>query len=100
MSGKTYVPAVDLGSLVGATAHYLRRSVQRRPAEGVQQRLPVEDVGEAEVGDLGAALLVQQDVFQLQVPVADVVLQKGGKDKLKLNTIMSDVRKSVLCTAN
>jgi len=75
MSGKTYVPAVDLGSLVGAAAHNLRRGVQRRPAEGVQQRLPVEDVGEAEVGDLGAALLVQQDVLQLQVPVADVVLQ-------------------------
>ncbi len=79
MSGKTYVPAVDLGSLVGATAHNLRRGVQRRPAEGVQQRLPVEDVGEAEVGNLGAALLVQQDVFQLQVPVADVVLQKRRK---------------------
>jgi hypothetical protein len=58
MSGKTYVPAVDLGSLVGAAAHNLRRSVQRRPAKGVQQRLPVKDVGEAKVGYLGAALLV------------------------------------------
>ena len=72
------LPAVHLWSLVGTAPDDLWRSVEWTAAEGIQQVLPVEHVGEAKVGDLGATPLVQQDVLQLQVPVTDVVLQRKG----------------------
>ena len=68
-------PAVNLRPPVRATSHYLRGGVERGAAEGAEEVRVVEHVGQPEVCYLGAAVLVQQNVLQLEVSVADVVLQ-------------------------
>lgn len=85
---RSSLPAVDLWALVGAASHNLRGGVQRTAAEGVQQVLPVEYVGEAEICDFGAAVLVQEDVLQLQVSVANVVLHR----KRRISTMQISCR--------
>ena len=55
--------------------HYFWRRVERTAAECLQQIL-AKNVGEAKVGYFCAAVFVKQNVFQLQVPVADVVLKR------------------------
>ena len=51
------------------------RSIERAAAESLQQ-IFAKNVGEAKVGYFCAAVFVKQNVFQLQVPVADVVLKR------------------------
>ena len=70
-------PAVNLRPPVRATSHDLRGGVQRGAAEGAEEVRVVEHVGQTEVCYLGAAVLVQQDVLQLEVSVTDIVLKNG-----------------------
>ena len=55
--------------------HYFWRRVERTAAECLQQ-IFAKNVGEAKVGYFCPAVLVQQNVFQLQVSMADVVLKE------------------------
>ena len=51
------------------------RSIERAAAESLQQ-IFAKNVGEAKVGYFRSAVFVEQNVFQLEVSVADVVLKR------------------------
>lgn len=55
---------------VALVEEHLGRQVLRRPAQCVSARLTV--LGETEICELQVALLVNQDVFRLQISVDDV----------------------------
>ena len=63
--------------------HYFWRRVERTAAECLQQ-IFAKNVGEAKVGYFRSAVFVEQNVFQLEISVADVVLKKCGVKSLLL----------------
>ncbi|CAM0910337.1 unnamed protein product [Alopecurus aequalis] len=65
-------PGVRLGAVVAPAGEHLRRDVQRRAADRVEERLPARRLGvggEPEIGDLEVAVLVDEEVVGLDVPV-------------------------------
>lgn len=52
MAADWLAAAAHLGALVGPSSDDLRGSVERTAAVGVQQRVPPEAAGQAEVGQL------------------------------------------------
>lgn len=80
-------PYVRLGAVVAAAREHLGRDVGGRAAEGVEEAVGVElvgDGGEAEVGDLEVAVLVDEEVLGLEVAVehAARVAEPDGGDEL------------------
>ena len=71
----TQRPAVHLRAPVRTAPDNFRRGVERRPTEGAEEVCVVEHVGQTEVCYLGTAVLVQQNVLQLEVSVTDIVLK-------------------------
>ena len=67
-------PDVGLGAVVAAAQEHLGRDEHGRPADGVEERLPLrhaagEDDREPKIGDLDVARGVDEDVFGLDVAV-------------------------------
>ena len=69
-------PAIHLRSSVGATSDNLWWGIQWRTTKCAQQVCIVKHIGQAKVSNLGTPILIQQNIFKLQVSVTDIVLKK------------------------
>ena len=73
----SFLPAINFRALVWVSENNFWRGVEWAAAEGLQQ-IFAKNIGEAKVSYFCTAVFVQQNVFQLKVSVADVVLKKFG----------------------
>lgn len=64
------------GAVVAMRKDVLWSDVSRRPTEGVRAIALIEDLCKAKVADLRVAVVVDEDILRLQVPVNDVVLMQ------------------------
>ena len=70
-----FLPAINFRALVWVSKNNFWRGVERAAAKRLQQ-IFAKNVGEAKVGYFCSAVFVEQNVLQLEVSVADVVLKK------------------------
>ena len=70
-----FLPAINFRALVWVPKNNFWRGVERAAAKRLQQ-IFAKNVGEAKVSYFCPAVFIQQNVLQLEVSMADVVLKK------------------------
>ena len=77
-------PSIYLGTIISNALHYFRRCVVWRTTRCCECHSVYDPVAETEVGDLQVLVLVEEQVFQLDVPVGDTLSMGEGHSRGQL----------------
>ena len=75
------LPTINFRSSVRTASDNFRRSIQRRSTECAEQVGVIKHIGETKISNLSTAILIQQNVLQLQISVTNIVLKKNSVSK-------------------